>query len=179
VFRVIVTVLAVVVAGILLFAATRPGVFRIQRSIVVNAPPEVVFPLINDFHSWNRWAPQDRSDPTMSRTFSGASSGVGAISAWRGSGETGAGRMEITGSTVPSQVTVVVDFEKPNRAHNTHRFDLAPAGSGTTVIWSMEGRNLYFMKVMSLVVNLDRAMGKHFEEGLRNLKSAAESTSTQ
>jgi carbon monoxide dehydrogenase subunit G len=177
--RIIAIVFVLGVAAVLIVAASRPDSIRIQRSIVVSAPPQVVFPLINDFHNWNRWAPQDRRDPTMKRTFSGAISGVGAISDWQGSGETGSGRMTITGSVAPSQVTVVTDFERPFRAHNTNQFVLEPAGSSTTVTWTMEGQNLYLMKLMGLFVNMDRTMGKHFEEGLRNLKSAAESAPAQ
>ena len=174
-FRMIAIVVVVVIAAVLIVAATRPDTFRIQRSMFVDAQPAIVFPLINDFHNWSQWAPQDRQDPSMKRTFSGSASGVGAISAWQGSGDTGAGRMTISESVAPSRVTVVTDFEKPFHAHNTNRFVLEPAGSGTTVTWTMEGQNLYLMKLMSVFVSMDRTMGKHFEDGLRNLKSAAES----
>ena len=42
--------------------------------------------------------PQDREDPTMARSYSGAANGVGAISAWEGAGSAGKGRMVITES---------------------------------------------------------------------------------
>ncbi len=54
-----VIVIAILVAGVLLFAATKPGSFRIQRSMSIQAPPEKVFALINDFHNWKLWAPQE------------------------------------------------------------------------------------------------------------------------
>jgi len=38
----------------------------------------------------------------------------------------------------------------------------------------MRGTNVYLMKVMSVFMNMDRMMGKHFEAGLENLKRAAE-----
>lgn len=177
--RIIAIVLVLAVAAVLVVAATRPDSIRIQRSVFIDAPPAIVFPLIDDFHNWNRWAPQDRQDPTIKRTFSGSPSGEGAVSDWHGSGDTGAGRMTISESVAPTQVTVVTDFEKPFRAHNINRFVLAPAGPGTTVTWTMEGQNLYLMKVMGLFVNMDRAMGKHFDDGLRNLKSAAETATAQ
>lgn len=41
---------AVLVAIILVFAATKPNTLRIQRSIVISAPSEKIFPLINDLH---------------------------------------------------------------------------------------------------------------------------------
>jgi hypothetical protein len=38
----------------------------------------------------------------------------------------------------------------------------------------MQGTNAYTMKVMSLVMNMDKMMGQHFESGLANLRAAAE-----
>ena len=41
----------VLVAAILIYAAIKPETFRIQRTAGINAPPDKVFALINDFHS--------------------------------------------------------------------------------------------------------------------------------
>ena len=165
---------AVVIAGVLLFAATRPNTFRIQRSLRIQAPPEKVFALINDLHNWSRWEPQDKEDPTMKRTFSGSESGVGAISEWSGRGSTGAGRMLITESVPPRKVSVKVDWARPFQAHNVNEFTLEPDGAFIEVTWRMQGSNVYIMKLMSIFVNMDHFMGKHFEAGLQNLKAAAE-----
>jgi len=164
----------VVIAALLVYAAARPDTFQIQRSITIQAPPEKVFALINDLHNWKSWAPQDKDDPTMSRTFSGASSGVGAVSQWHGSGSTGKGTMTITASVPPQMVTVAVDWEKPFVARNINQFTLEPSAGSTKVSWSMHGSNLYVMKLMSVFVNMDRMMGQHFEAGLANLKQLAE-----
>lgn len=50
-------VLALLVAALLIFAATRPDTFRVQRATSIKAPPEKIFPLINDFQRWGRWSP--------------------------------------------------------------------------------------------------------------------------
>jgi uncharacterized protein YndB with AHSA1/START domain len=162
------------IAAILVFAATKPDTFRIQRSMVIQAPPEKIFPLINDLHNWPQWAPQDREDATMKRTFGGPESGVGATSTWSGSGNTGRGQMTITSSAPPGSVVVTVDFEKPFQAHNINEFMLEPDGASTRVTWKMHGPNLYVMKLMSVFTNMDRVMGKHFETGLENLKQVAQ-----
>ncbi len=164
-----------IIAGIVLvFAATRPSTFRVQRSIEIDAPPATVFALINDFHHWRRWAPQDKEDMSMQRTYSGAANGRGAISDWQSRGSAGMGRMSITESVSSTKISVKTDFVKPFAAHNTNDFILEPAGNGTRVTWTMHGTNLYLMKVMGIFVNMDRVMGKHFEAGLRNLKTLAE-----
>ena len=167
-------IIAVTLAAVLLYATTRPDTLRITRSTVIRASPETIFALINDFHYWVKWAPQDREDPTMTRSYGGAASGVGATSDWEGTGSAGKGRMSITESLASSKISVTVDFAKPFKAHNVNQFTLEPAGSSTKVIWTMEGTNVYITKVMSVFVNMDRMMGKHFEAGLDNLKMTAE-----
>jgi uncharacterized protein YndB with AHSA1/START domain len=167
-------ILVVVALILLVIAATRPNTVQVQRSVLIGAPPEKVFPLINDFHEWRRWAPQDREDPSMQRTYSGAVRGVGAVSYWHGKGSTGRGQMTITDSIPLKEVIVTTDFIKPFEAHNVNDFLLERSGASTKVTWTMRGTNLYPMKLMGLFVNMDRLMGKHFESGLENLKEAAE-----
>jgi uncharacterized protein YndB with AHSA1/START domain len=171
--KILIAIVAVIVMA-LVFAAMKPDTLRIERSTVINAPPDKVYALIDDFHEWPRWAPQDREDASMKRTYSGAPTGVGAVSDWSGSGNTGKGRMEITGAAASRQVVVTVDFAKPFVAHNVNTFTLAPEGNGTRVSWAMQGTNAYMMKVMSLLMNMDKMMGQHFESGLANLRAAAE-----
>ena len=165
---------AVIIAAILIFAATKPDTFRVQRSISIQASPERIFALINDFHNWPQWASQDKEDPSMQRTFSGAQSGVGAVSNWTSRGSAGKGRMEIVESTPGKMIAVKVDFTKPFEAHNRNEFTIEVQGASTNVTWSMQGTNLYVMKLMSVFTDMDKIAGKHFEDGLANLKAAAE-----
>lgn len=166
--------LAFLIAAVLLFAATRPDTFQIQRSVVIQAPPEKIFPLLNNLHNWPQWAPQDKDDPSIKRTFSGPDSGTGAVSDWSGSGNTGRGRMTIIESVPPKRTIVQVDWVKPFATRNLNQFSLEPEGSSTRVTWGMQGPNLYVMKLLSVFINMDRMMGAHFETGLLNLKAAAE-----
>ena len=71
-------VIAVVVVGILLYATTRPDTFRIERSATIQAPPEKVFALINDFKNWGGWSPWEKKDPAMRRAFGDTTRGSGA-----------------------------------------------------------------------------------------------------
>jgi carbon monoxide dehydrogenase subunit G len=173
----VVIAITIVVAAILLFAASKPNTFRVKRSIQIHAPAEKVFALINDFRDWPQWAPQDREDSSMQRTYSGAASGVDAVSDWSSRGSAGRGRMTIVESIPAKKVSVKVDFIKPFEAHNLNEFALEPQGASTNVTWSMQGTNLYMMKVMGVFLNMDKVMGKHFEDGLANLKAAAEQPS--
>ena len=109
--------------------------------VIVQAPPDKIFPLINDLRNWKRWEPQD-ADPTMKRTFSGPDYGVGAASDWSGKGRTGAGRMTISESKPLRSVTIDVDWRRPFTVRNVNQFTLEPDGTGTRVTWSMYGPNV-------------------------------------
>jgi uncharacterized protein YndB with AHSA1/START domain len=170
----IIIVVAVLVAIVLACAATKPKIFSVQRSINIKASPDKIFELINDFHHWSGWAPQDKEDHTMKRTYGGAVNGEGAVSEWVSSGNAGKGRMTIVKSTPPRMISVQVDFVKPFEAHNINEFTLEPNGDFTTVTWTMHGTNLYLMRIMSIFKNMDSVVGKHFERGLGNLKAVAE-----
>lgn len=164
----------VLLAALLVYAATKPDTFRVQRATSIKAPPEKIFALINDLQGWSAWSPYEKLDPGMKRSHSGAANGKGAVYAWEGNGKVGAGRMEITQSSPPSKVAIKLDFAKPFEAHNIAEFTLEPKGDSTNVTWAMYGPNLYVSKLMSIFFSMDNMIGKDFETGLANLKTIAE-----
>jgi carbon monoxide dehydrogenase subunit G len=168
----IIVVLAVVV--VLVLASRKPDHFRVQRSASIAAPPERIFPLINDFHRWGAWSPYEHKDPDMKRTFSGPGSGRGSTYEWAGNSNIGSGRMEIVESSAPSKVAIRLDFLKPFEAHNTATFTMEPAGGATNVTWVMDGPTPFVGKIMHVFLDMDRMVGTDFEAGLANLKTAAE-----
>ena len=172
-FKIIVTALTVVVAAILIMAATRPDSFRVERSIRVSAPPEKIFHYVNDFHQWGVWSPYEKLDPSMKRTFGGAAAGKGAVYEWDGNSKAGQGRMEIIDSDEPARIVIKLDFIKPITGHNRATFNFRPAGSGTQVTWSMDGPTPYIAKLMGLFFNMDRLIGADFESGLANLAAVS------
>lgn len=172
-FKKIGLVLVGLVAALLLFAATRPDSFSVERRIVVQAPPEKIQPLISDFRRWADWSPWEKLDPAMQRRYGGAAAGVGATYAWQGNQAVGSGRMEVQAQT-PGQVRIQLDFIEPFEGHNTADFRLAPAAGGTEVRWVMFGPAPFMTKLMGVFVSMDTMIGKDFEKGLAQLKAAAE-----
>ncbi|WP_454907714.1 SRPBCC family protein [Variovorax gossypii] len=162
------------IAALLIFAATRPDTFRVERTARIDAPAEKIFPLIDDFHRWGTWSPYEKLDPDMQRSFGGSASGKGATYAWESKGKAGAGRMEITESTPSSKIAINLDFTRPMEGHNVAEFTLQPQGNATQVTWSMHGPSPYVAKLMGIFFNMDQMIGKDFETGLANLKTATE-----
>lgn len=170
--------LGALLAGMLGFAATQPDTFHVERSISIQAPAEAIFAQIEDLHRWEAWSPFEKLDPTMKKAYSGAERGPGAIYAWEGNSNAGAGRMEVTGTTPPSSVALKLDFTKPFEAHNTLTFTLASKDGATHVTWAMDGPQPFVSKVMCLFVSMDAMIGKDFESGLASLKALAETQAT-
>ncbi len=161
-------------AAILVFAATRPDTFRVQRTANIEATPEEIFPLINDYHQWVSWSPYEKLDPAMKRSYSGAATGQGAVYEWESEGGAGAGRMEILESTPPSKVKIKLDFTKPFETRNIVEFMLVPQGDSTHVTWDMQGPAPFISKVMQVFFSMDRMVGDDFEKGLADMKEVAE-----
>jgi hypothetical protein len=82
-------------------AVSKPDTLTVQRSIDIDAPPRVMYVLVDDFHNWKTSAPQDRGDATIT------------------------GRMVITDATAPERVVVTVDWTAPMRAHNARHLEHA------------------------------------------------------
>jgi hypothetical protein len=170
----IVIVVTVLLASLLIFAATRPDTFRVERSAIINAAPEKIFPLINDFREWEPWSPWEKVDPALKRSYSGAASGKGAVYEWSGNKNIGQGRMEIVESSPPSKIKLRIDFIKPFEAHNTIEFTLIPQGGSTLVTQAMYGSSPFISKVMGIFCSMDKMVGQKYEEGLANLKAISE-----
>src|SRR3977135_685120 len=167
-------VLAIAIAIVLILAATKPNTFTVQRPTTVKAPPEKIFPLINDFHQWVTWSPYENKDPAMKRSHSGAESGKGAVYGWEGNKNVGSGRMEILDTSVPTKIVIKLDFFKPFEGHNTAEFTMLPQGDATNLVWLMHGPAPFMSKLMQVFMNVDNMVGKDFEVGLANLKKLTE-----
>ncbi len=168
-------VLVVGVLGLVAVVATRPDSYHVERSIDVGAGAAALFAEIDDLRSWGAWSPWEKRDPAMKKTFSATTVGVGASYAWEGNKEVGKGNMTITESRPGERVAQRLEFLEPFKSTASSAFDLKTAGpSNTRVTWSMDGKNNFVGKVFSLVMDMDKMIGKDFESGLAILKQITE-----
>ena len=170
----ILLVVAALLAVLAVVVALQPADFSITRSATIAASDSVVFAQINDFHKWQAWSPWAKLDPAMTQTYSGASAGAGATYAWKGNKDVGEGKMTILESTPNSVVRINLEFIAPFAATNIAEFSLTPMVGGTTVAWTMTGRNNFMAKGANLVMNMDKLVGGDFEKGLTQLRTVSE-----
>ena len=172
-FKIIAIVIAVALVAVLGLAVTKPDSFRVERSTVIKAPPERIYPLISDLKGFNTWNPFLRKEPSAKLAYSGPSAGVGAAYTWDGD-KSGAGRMEIVDARPGQKVAAKLDFMRPMEAHNRVEFDLQPQADGTRVTWAMSGPMPFVSKLFTVFMDMDRMVGGDFADGLANLKALAE-----
>ena len=118
--KILITVV-VVIAGILGYAATLPDTFRVERTVSIKMPPEIIFAKINDFRKWAEWSPWEKLDPAMKRTYYGLNPGRGSRYLWDGNDKVGAGSMEIILSEPPLKIGIKLDFTRPVEGRNRDR----------------------------------------------------------
>lgn len=167
---VVLFVVAAVVAGI---ASTRPDDFSVRRSIVVDAPPQKIYPLVADFHRWPQWSPweaRSRHEAHVQRAGQRRRCCLCLGRLWQGRLR----RMEIKEASAPSKLSIQLDFLKPFEGHNVADFSFVPKAGGTEVTWVMYGPSPFISKVMGVFVSMDKMIGKDFERGLAQMKVAAE-----
>jgi hypothetical protein len=169
-----VLVVVAIVCALLIYASTKPGHVRFERSILIDAAPEEIYPLVEDFRAWPAWSPYENRDPDMHRTYSGAEKGEGAAYAWEGDSSIGSGHMEIVETDEPSKVVIALFFTAPMKAENQAIFTFEPEGEATRVTWVMEGEANLFSRTASIFIDMDKMVGTDFEAGLAKLKLVVE-----
>jgi uncharacterized protein YndB with AHSA1/START domain len=168
-------VLLAVGALVVYAAATQPDVFRVERSLVIAAPAEKLHPLINDMKAFNTWNPYNRKDPAMTSRYQGPAAGPGAAYEFEGNGDVGKGSLRIVEPTGPNRVSMKLEMTEPMAASNRIDFTLVPQADNTTrVTWAMQGACPLLGKVMGVIFDMDKMVGTDFDNGLKSLKTLAE-----
>ena len=163
----------IVLAVLVLVSLLLPREIVVARSLIMEAPAEKIFPLVNSPKRMNQWSPWVLRDPEMVLTYSGPETGTGAISTWKSKTE-GAGSSEIIESK-PNLLSVAsLDFGSQGKAKAS--IALRPLQKGRTrVSWGFTSDTGYnpIMRWMGALF-FDGWIGKDFEQGLQNLKKLVE-----
>jgi hypothetical protein len=169
--RFLLTVIIVIAILVGLLLLLSPSKVRVERSIVVDAPPGEVFAQVNDLQNWNAWSPWQAREPDMKVTYEGPAAGKGAIQKWE-SDTQGSGSQTITESTPPASIVTALDFGDMGTATSDWKFEAAD--SGTKVTWGMDSDlgNHPVRRIFGLF--MDNLVGADYEAGLAKLKEVVE-----
>jgi uncharacterized protein YndB with AHSA1/START domain len=156
------------------FVSTRESKFRYERSGVISAPAEKIFPYISNFKMGALWSPYEKVDPNMKKTFSGPEAQVGSIMEFEGNKDAGSGKLELL-KIVPNElVEIKLTMTKPFHAENLIQYRLTSEASGTRFSWAMSGDGGFMGKLISVFINCEKMVTAQFDTGIANLKTTVE-----
>lgn len=167
--------LGIIVALIVLVCAVAlmlPNEYTVTRSIVINAPPEKIYPLIAAPAEWKKWSVWNQRDPAMQMSFSGPASGTGAAWDWQSKTE-GSGGMKFTQAAPNQYIDYELHFEGMGKP-SSGALRLEPQADGTKLTWSMQGTTEGNLMMKLFSPFMDKMIGGDFDGGLKNLKKLAE-----
>ena len=152
-----------------------PGHYRVERTVVVQAPVEKVFSHVADLRNWPSWAVLFERDPALKLVSSEQTAGVGSTISWQ-SATQGNGSVEVTLYDPPKRMGYRLhfpDFGMTSRGD----FTVTPvAGGGFEVRWGDEGEIALNPIHRWMGLFMDRMLGPDFEAGLAKLKQVVEAT---
>ena len=151
-----------------------PADWRVERSVVVQAPPAVIHPYVSDLAKWPQWSPFDSEDPAMAIEVSTPSEGAGAWRSWK-SEKMGDGRMVIVRSDPATGVEMKLTIEGWDSFGIDFVYEATGDGA-TKVTWidsGTAGTNPFHRWMM---LSVDSMLGPYFERGLASLKALAENS---
>ncbi len=151
-----------------------PRTFTVRGSSTINAPPSVVFALINDLNAWPTWLPWKDIDAHVRTTVSTASSGRGATLTWDSNSEIGQGHATIVRSVTDELIEIDEVFVRPFGGTARIVFTLVAEAGGTRVTWEMDGTKDVVGQAIGLVSDLDSLLADDFDQAMAGLKTHAE-----
>ena len=172
------TLLYIIIGIILLIvilALIAPKSYEVSRSITINKPLSEVFTYLKSLKNQDNWSPWAERDPNIKKTFTGNDGEVGCLATWESDHkQVGSGEQEIISITENKEITTALRFLKPFKSQSDAYIRVNDASDGTKVIWGFSGNNKFPVSIMMLFMNMEKAIGGDFEQGLAKLKSILE-----
>lgn len=173
------TILIYILLGIfvliVILAVLAPKTYNVHRTVEISRPSPQVFEYLKYLKNQETWSPWEKRDPQMHKKLRGTDGTVGAVSYWKGNKEVGEGEQEITKIIPGERIEGELRFLKPWKSTSACYFTVKDSGADSTqVTWGFSGKNKFPISIMMLFMNMDKTVGKDFEDGLASLKAELE-----
>lgn len=169
-------ILALLAGTFVLVGILLPGTVEVTRGVEIEAPPEAVFPLLDDLEAWMEWMPWGE----VASRPEGPEAGTGARRVWDDP-ELGSGSLTLTGSRPPpvgpgdgaAGVDYLVEVEG-----GAIRFEgtiaVEPRSGGSLVTWT-ERADLGWNPLLGwTALTMEDSQGRQLRDSLERLKARVE-----
>ncbi|EPX60977.1 hypothetical protein D187_001629 [Cystobacter fuscus DSM 2262] len=152
-----------------------PTTYRVERSLLILAPPEAVYAQVAQPRHWGEWTPWNAERyPGGQWMFGGPELGAGSVRTWEG-GSLGRGTLSLSEADPKTGVAYQASLDG-GRFSARGRISLASAEGGTQVTWVDEGSLGRSPLRRYLAPFIRSRLGAGLEQGLARLKQVAESS---
>jgi len=173
---IILVVIAVIIVGILVAAAFTATGYKIERQVIINKPKSDVFNYVKLLKNQDHYSKWVMTDPNMRKEFRGTDGTVGFIYAWDSDNkQVGKGEQEIINITEAERIDCEVRFMKPFEGKSITSFLIEVLGANETqVTWIFSGRRNFMAKIVHMLFNLEKMLGRDMQISLDRLKNNLE-----
>jgi hypothetical protein len=167
----LILILIPLIAGLFL-----PKEYTLTRSTEINLPKDTVFDYVVLLRNQEQYGVWFKIDPDMKQEFRGTDGTVGFVAAWDSDHkEAGKGEQEIVAIIPGERVDHEIRFQKPFRTVAQAWITTEEANQGKTLVtWGLSGKMKYPINAMGLFMNMEKAIGKNYDQGLSELKRILE-----
>jgi len=172
--------LLILIAFILIAGLILPREYRMEKTIVINAPKELVFEHVRYWRNWDAWSPWIEMDSLMVSKIEGTDGEIGSVYSWVGDPKlTGQGEMKTTAVKVNEEIAYHTHLYHPWERESDGYLRLTDEAGAVNVVWAFYGETPFPWNVGMVFINLDDVVGKDFERGLVRLKQICETEAAE
>lgn len=166
--------LSVLLLGLALLGLFLPSTARVERRLMVEAPPADVIALIASPQEFLRWSPWGLSTAGTQAELEGPPSGPGARARWNsGPLPTGYGWQEVVEITPDRRVRMQMQLGLYGAVTSTFDLHQTAGEAGTQVAWTFEVDYGFNLAGRYLALGFEALIGPDLERGLANLRVLA------
>jgi effector-binding domain-containing protein len=147
-----------------------PASSHVERSMVIQASPALVYDQVNTLKNWEKWSPWQSMDPEMQLTYGEKPSGVGAWYSWKGP-KSGEGKLTITSAEPNTKISSDLDFGEMGIAKCDYLFEATIEGTKMTWIFDTDLGSNPISRWMGLLMN--GVLEEQFDDGMKKMNSYA------
>ncbi len=163
------TLILFLIAGVLIYLATLPAEFSVQRSLRMNLDRRRVFSKVRDLRTWEDWSPWLLHEPDARLEYGPDPDQAGGWYSWDGQA-IGAGRLTQVRLEEPARIEQRIEFRRPFKSASDVWWEFAEAPEGgTEVTWGMRGRLPFLLRFLNGMMK--QMLAQDFRLGLALLRA--------
>jgi len=175
IIRTLLIVIIVIVALGLILMLVAPTGKSYSKSIIINAPKEVVWANISTLEKLNEWGPWKDKDTNIVTSIEGTDGTIGAKASWEGNREVGKGSQTISKLDPMNRMETHLAFVEPMAGQAEAFIQMDDTADAVNVTWGFSMEMPRPFNVFGLFMSMEKEMGDEYSAGLNSLKTMCES----